>query len=53
MLMRSDPFRELDRLNEQLFDGPRARAMSMDAYRTATSCASISTCPGLTRQASS
>ncbi|MCP2259995.1 HSP20 family protein [Streptoalloteichus tenebrarius] len=36
MLMRTDPFRELDRLAQQLFDnGTRARpvAMPMDAYR--------------------
>ena len=33
MLMRFDPFRELDRLNEQLFDARRARLMPMDAYR--------------------
>lgn len=35
MLMRFDPFRELDVLADQLFrpDGRRARAMPMDAYR--------------------
>src|ERR1700751_4480916 len=34
MLMRTDPFRELDRLTQQVF-GPAARpaAMPMDAYR--------------------
>ncbi|EHR48441.1 molecular chaperone (small heat shock protein) [Saccharomonospora marina XMU15] len=38
MLMRTDPFRELDRLTEQFFgaNGTAARpaAMPMDAYRT-------------------
>lgn len=35
MLMRFDPFREIDRLAEQAFDGPAKRAtrMPMDAYR--------------------
>ncbi|GGW77845.1 Hsp20/alpha crystallin family protein [Streptomyces lomondensis] len=35
MLMRTDPFRELDRLTQQVF-GPatRASAMAMDAYRS-------------------
>ncbi|MFF7737273.1 MULTISPECIES: Hsp20 family protein [unclassified Streptomyces] len=35
MLMRTDPFRELDRLTQQVF-GPTARtsAMAMDAYRS-------------------
>ncbi|MET9395803.1 Hsp20/alpha crystallin family protein [Streptomyces sp. NPDC006624] len=35
MLMRTDPFRELDRLTEQVF-GPTGRpsAMAMDAYRS-------------------
>jgi HSP20 family protein len=35
MLMRTDPFRELDRLTQQLLGGPVARAsvMPMDAYR--------------------
>ncbi|GGP53778.1 Hsp20/alpha crystallin family protein [Saccharothrix coeruleofusca] len=37
MLMRTDPFRELDRLTQQLFTGPgtwsRPTAMPMDAYR--------------------
>jgi HSP20 family protein len=33
MLMRFDPFRELDRLTEQTWSGGRAPAMPMDAYR--------------------
>jgi HSP20 family protein len=33
MLMRFDPFRELDRLAEQTWSGGRLRAMPMDAYR--------------------
>jgi HSP20 family protein len=38
MLMRTDPFRELDRLAQQVFTGPGTRsrptAMPMDAYRS-------------------
>lgn len=38
MLMRTDPFRELDRLTQQLFGGvgtaQRPAAMPMDAYRS-------------------
>ena len=33
MLMRFDPFRELDRLAEQTWGGARLPAMPMDAYR--------------------
>jgi HSP20 family protein len=34
MLMRSDPFRELDRITQQVFGTPaRPTAMPMDAYR--------------------
>ena len=34
MLMRTDPFRDLDRLTQQLFGTPtRPAAMPMDAYR--------------------
>ena len=33
MLMRFDPFRELDRLTEQTWSGARLPAMPMDAYR--------------------
>ncbi|MEU0220064.1 Hsp20/alpha crystallin family protein [Streptomyces sp. NPDC006265] len=36
MLMRTDPFRELDRLTQQVFGPatPRPSAMAMDAYRS-------------------
>jgi HSP20 family protein len=34
MLMRFDPFRELDQLAERFRDGGRMRAMPFDAYRT-------------------
>ncbi|MBB4714938.1 Hsp20/alpha crystallin family protein [Streptomyces luteogriseus] len=36
MLMRTDPFRELDRLTQQVFgpDTARPSAMAMDAYRS-------------------
>jgi HSP20 family protein len=38
MLMRSDPFRELDRLTQQVFGAPgtlaRPSVMAMDAWRT-------------------
>jgi HSP20 family protein len=38
MLMRTDPFRELDRLAQQVINGPgtwsRPTAMPMDAYRS-------------------
>ncbi|WP_128378649.1 Hsp20/alpha crystallin family protein [Streptomyces cavernae] len=34
MLMRTDPFRELDRLTQQVFGAARPAAMQMDAYRT-------------------
>jgi HSP20 family protein len=33
MLMRFDPFREFDRLSDQLFEGGRTRTVPMDAYR--------------------
>jgi HSP20 family protein len=33
MLMRFDPFRELDRLTEAAASRPRTRAVPMDAYR--------------------
>ncbi|MEU5514953.1 MULTISPECIES: Hsp20/alpha crystallin family protein [Streptomyces] len=35
MLMRTDPFREFDRLTQQVFgNGSRPAGMQMDAYRT-------------------
>lgn len=33
MLMRTDPFRELDRVARQLWGDPRPSVMPMDAYR--------------------
>ncbi|MEU1022658.1 Hsp20/alpha crystallin family protein [Streptomyces sp. NPDC005904] len=33
MLMRTDPFRELDRLTQQVFNSTRPAGMQMDAYR--------------------
>ncbi len=33
MLMRTDPFRELDRLTQQVFNSARPAGMQMDAYR--------------------
>ena len=33
MLMRFDPFRDFDRLTDQLAEGRRARTVPMDAYR--------------------
>ncbi|MEV5435910.1 Hsp20/alpha crystallin family protein [Streptomyces sp. NPDC052682] len=34
MLMRTDPFRDLDRLAQQVFGATRPSAMAMDAYRS-------------------
>lgn len=34
MLMRTDPFREFDRLAQQVFGATRPAAMPMDAYRS-------------------
>ncbi|MFI8187268.1 Hsp20/alpha crystallin family protein [Streptomyces sp. NPDC085946] len=34
MLMRTDPFRDLDRLAQQVFGSARPSAMAMDAYRS-------------------
>ena len=50
MLMRTDPFRELDRLTQQVL-GPAARpaAMPMDAYRQGDSFTSAWTSPASTR----
>ncbi|TDQ55252.1 HSP20 family protein [Actinorugispora endophytica] len=33
MLMRTDPFREFDRITQRLFEGAQAGAMPLDAYR--------------------
>jgi HSP20 family protein len=46
MLMRTDPFRELDRLTQQVLGtAARPAAMPMDAYRQATAFISAWTCP--------
>lgn len=34
MLMRTDPFRDLERFTQQAFSAPRASFMPMDAYRS-------------------
>ena len=53
MLMRTDPFRELDRVTQQVFGTPsRPAAMPIDAYRTATSSSCSSTCPASRRRRS-
>lgn len=50
MLMRTDPFRDLDRLTQQVFGTPaRPAVMPMDAWREETSSSSNSTCPASTR----
>ncbi len=36
MLLRFDPFRDLDRVTEQVFNRPVQAAMPMDAVRRAT-----------------
>ena len=47
MLMRTDPFRDLDRLTQQLLGtSARPSAMLMDAWRKVTTSSSSSTCPG-------
>ncbi|MBF6253992.1 MULTISPECIES: Hsp20/alpha crystallin family protein [Actinomycetes] len=52
MLMRTDPFRELDRLTQQFFgaNGTAARpaAMPMDAYRTGNEYVVAFDLPGVT-----
>src|SRR5688500_5965102 len=48
MFVRSDPFRELDRLTQQLFSGGgRPASMPMDAYRDGDSLVVIFDLPGL------
>ena len=50
-LVRSDPFRDVDRLFQQLWNsqqsGPRSMAMPMDVYRRDDSFLSSSTFRGL------
>lgn len=50
MLMRTDPFREFDRLTQQLFaQSTRPAAMPMDAYRTGDSFVVHFDIPGVAR----
>jgi len=50
MLMRTDPFRELDQVAQQFFGtAARPAVMPIDAYRKATSSSSCSTCPAAIR----
>jgi HSP20 family protein len=55
MLMRTDPFRELDRLAQQVFTGPgtwsRPTAMPMDAYRSGEEFVVAFDLPGVTADA--
>ncbi|MCT2584274.1 Hsp20/alpha crystallin family protein [Actinophytocola gossypii] len=51
MLMRTDPFRELDRFAQQVFGGPgtwsRPTAMPMDAYRSGDEFVVVFDLPGV------
>ncbi|MDT7789239.1 MAG: hypothetical protein QOF58_7658 [Pseudonocardiales bacterium] len=55
MLMRTDPFRELDRLAQQVFTGPgtwsRPTAMPMDAYRAGDEFVVAFDLPGVSAEA--
>lgn len=55
MLMRTDPFRELDRLAQQVFNGPgtwtRPTAMPMDAYRAGDEYVVAFDLPGVSAEA--
>lgn len=55
MLMRTDPFRELDRLAQQVFGGPgtwsRPTAMPMDAYRAGDEFVVAFDLPGVSAEA--
>ena len=58
MLMRTDPFRELDRVTQQVFGNSpgtwsRPTAMPMDAYRVSDEFVVSSTCQGSHRTRSS
>ena len=58
MLMRTDPFRELDRLAQQVLSNTpgtwsRPTAMPMDAYRVSDEFVVSSTCQGSHRTRSS
>ena len=45
MLIRSEPFREFDRLTEAMFNERRARQIPVDAYRRGNEFKVTSTCP--------
>ena len=50
MLMRTDPFRDFDRLAQQVLGtAARPAVMPMDAWREGISSSSSSTCPAWTR----
>src|ERR1043165_3108402 len=55
MLMRTDPFRELDRLTQQVFGGTgtwsRPTAMPMDAYRSGDEFVVVFDLPGVAADA--
>ncbi|MGW6929738.1 Hsp20/alpha crystallin family protein [Lentzea sp. NPDC054927] len=55
MLMRTDPFRALDRLAQQVFTGPgtwsRPTAMPMDAYRSGDEFVVAFDLPGVSAEA--
>jgi len=55
MLMRTDPFRELDRFAQQVFGGPgtwsKPAAMPMDAYRAGDEFVVCFDLPGVTKDA--
>ena len=55
MLMRTDPFRELDRFAQQVFGGPgtwsKPAAMPMDAYRAGDELVVCFDLPGITPDA--
>lgn len=56
MLMRTDPFRELDRLTQQVFGGTtgtwsRPTAMPMDAYRSGDEFVVVFDLPGVAHDA--
>lgn len=49
MFLRTDPFRDLDRLTRQLTEGDRLNLMAMDAYRTADEVLVEVDLPGVAR----
>jgi len=47
ILMRTDPFRELDRLTQQVFGATHPAAIPMDAYRAGDDCIVHFDLPGI------